>query len=92
MRSPWPKPGATWAAILNAMARLPGLAEWIRVRDWRVGQIDKMSNVTVYRESELTADHVREFGFEHVIVADRFKLAARRRWRAQLPADPGPRP
>jgi dimethylamine/trimethylamine dehydrogenase len=54
---------------LNAFARLPGLAEWIRVRDWRIGQIGKMANVTVYRESELTADHVREFGFEHVIVA-----------------------
>ena len=54
---------------LVAFARLPGLAEWIRVRDWRMGQIDKMANVTVYRESELTADHVREFGFEHVLVA-----------------------
>ncbi len=54
---------------LIAVARLPGLAEWIRVRDWRVGQINKMPNVTVYRESELTVDHVREFGFEHVIVA-----------------------
>ena len=54
---------------LNAFSRLPGLAEWIRVRDWRMGQIDKMANVTVYRESELAADHVREFGFEHVLVA-----------------------
>ena len=39
------------------------------MRDWRTGQIDKMANVTVYRESELSAEHVREFGFEHVIVA-----------------------
>ena len=54
---------------LNAFSRLPGLAEWIRVRDWRVGQIDKLANVTVYRESELSAEHVREFGFEHVLVA-----------------------
>jgi dimethylamine/trimethylamine dehydrogenase len=54
---------------LVAFSRLPGLAEWIRVRDWRMGQIDKLANVTVYRESELTADHVREFGFEHVLVA-----------------------
>ncbi len=54
---------------LNAVCRLPGLAEWIRVRDWRVGQIAKLPNVTVYRESALTAEHVREFGFEHVIVA-----------------------
>jgi dimethylamine/trimethylamine dehydrogenase len=54
---------------LNDMARLPGLAEWIRVRDWRIGQIERMANVTVYRESELAADHVREFGFEHVLIA-----------------------
>ena len=54
---------------LNAFARLPNLGEWIRVRDWRLGQIEKMSNITVYRESELSADHVREFGFEHVIIA-----------------------
>ena len=28
---------------------LPGLAEWRRVRDWRVGQIEPMPNVSVYR-------------------------------------------
>ena len=54
---------------LNAFARLPNLNEWLRVRDWRTGQIDKMANVTVYRESALSAAHVREFGFEHVIIA-----------------------
>ena len=54
---------------LNALASLPGLAEWIRVRDWRVGQIQGMSNLEIYRESTLDAGQVIELGFEHVIVA-----------------------
>ena len=33
---------------LEALARLPGLAEWIRVRDWRIGQIHKLANVSVH--------------------------------------------
>jgi dimethylamine/trimethylamine dehydrogenase len=56
-------------------ARLPGLAEWSRVRDWRVGQIQRMANVTVYRASRLTAAEIREFGFAHVV------LAVGARWR-----------
>ena len=50
-------------------SRLPGLAEWARVRDWRVGQIDKMANVTVYRDNLLTARDVLDFGAEHVVLA-----------------------
>ncbi len=50
-------------------ARLPGLAEWARVRDWRVGQIDKLANVAVYRDSMLTAQDVLEFGAQHVVIA-----------------------
>ena len=50
-------------------ARLPGLAEWMRVRDWRVSQIEKMPNVSVYRASQISADEVLEFGAEHVVLA-----------------------
>ena len=50
-------------------AQLPGLAEWMRVRDWRVGQIATMSNVTVYRESVVTAQDVLDFGASHVVLA-----------------------
>jgi dimethylamine/trimethylamine dehydrogenase len=50
-------------------ARLPGLAEWARVRDWRVGQIGKLANVAVYRDSTLTAQDVLDFGAEHVVLA-----------------------
>ena len=50
-------------------ARLPGLAEWIRVRDYRVGQLDKMPNVEIYRASRLTPEHVYELAAPRVIVA-----------------------
>ena len=50
-------------------SRLPGLGTWIRVRDWRRGQLDKLPNVEVYFASELTPEHVLEFGFPRVVVA-----------------------
>ncbi len=49
--------------------KLPGLAEWIRVRDWRVQQIAKLPNVSVYRDSRLDAAEVREFAVPHVLIA-----------------------
>ena len=50
-------------------SRLPGLSEWARVRDWRVGQLERMDNVSIYRESVLEAEHVTEFGARHVAIA-----------------------
>lgn len=50
-------------------AKLPGLAEWGRVRDWRVGQINKLRNVSVYLDSRLSAQDVLDFGAAHVVVA-----------------------
>ncbi|MBS0378121.1 MAG: FAD-dependent oxidoreductase [Proteobacteria bacterium] len=50
-------------------ARLPGLSEWGRVRDYRLGQLRGLANVTVYFESKLTASDVREFGADHVLIA-----------------------
>ncbi|MHA1152667.1 MAG: oxidoreductase [Alphaproteobacteria bacterium] len=52
-----------------AESRLPGLVEWVRVRDYRVQQIGRMANVEVYRESELDADAVLEVGADHVAIA-----------------------
>jgi len=48
---------------------LPGLAEWARVRDYRVQRIHEMANVSVYLDSHITAADLVEFEFEHVIVA-----------------------
>ncbi|MBL9054253.1 MAG: FAD-dependent oxidoreductase, partial [Tabrizicola sp.] len=59
-------------------AALPGMREYIRVRDWREGQIAKMPNVEVFRESRLTAKDVRDFGADHVVIA------TGARWRRDL--------
>ena len=48
---------------------LPGLREWLRVRDWRVGQLNKLTNVHVYRDSPLDASNILEFGARHVVIA-----------------------
>jgi len=51
-------------------ARLPGLAEWARVRDWRLGQIHKLTNVSVYLDSALTAqDVLDDDGFYYASIA-----------------------
>ena len=49
--------------------RLPGLAAWARVRDYRVAQIEKRNNVEVYLDSELTAANVIETGATLVAIA-----------------------
>jgi len=54
---------------LNQLEKLPGLSTWGRVRDWRIGQLHKLPNVEIFMDSELGADEVREFGFDHVAVA-----------------------
>jgi dimethylamine/trimethylamine dehydrogenase len=70
-------------------SRLPGLAEWVRVRDWRVGQIQRMANVTVYRASQLSAAEIREFGFAHVVIATGAKWRKDGVARAHVRAIPG---
>ena len=50
-------------------SRLPGLGQWHRVVDYRMGQLRKMANVTLYPASDLTAQDVRDFGADHVVIA-----------------------
>jgi dimethylamine/trimethylamine dehydrogenase len=50
-------------------ARLPGLAAWIRVVDYRRGQLARLPNVEQALESTVTADEILGYGFEHVAVA-----------------------
>jgi dimethylamine/trimethylamine dehydrogenase len=49
--------------------RLPGLAAWGRVRDWRLLQIGKMANVDLYLESDLSANDAADFGADAIVVA-----------------------
>ena len=50
-------------------ARLPGLAEWIRVADYRLGQISRLDNVEHYLESDMTAEEALSHRFDHIAVA-----------------------
>ncbi len=57
-------------------ARLPGLAAWIRVLDYRVAQLRRLRNVEIARGSTVTAEEVLRYDFDHVAVA------TGARWRA----------
>jgi dimethylamine/trimethylamine dehydrogenase len=61
--------GSELGGRVTRESRLPGLSEWARVRDWRVGQLERMANVSIYRDSALEAEHVLEFGARHVAIA-----------------------
>jgi dimethylamine/trimethylamine dehydrogenase len=50
-------------------SKLPGLATWARVRDYRVNLLQTMGNVDIYRGSELSAQDVIDFGCDHAVIA-----------------------
>jgi len=49
--------------------RLPGLAAWGRVVDWRLGQLRERANVNLYPGSELGPDDVLGLEHRHVVIA-----------------------
>jgi dimethylamine/trimethylamine dehydrogenase len=50
-------------------ANLPGLSEWRRVIDWRLTQIQKLDQVSIYPASMMSAEDVLEAGSKHVVIA-----------------------
>ena len=56
-------------------SRLPGLAAWARVRDYRLTQLKKMQNVEILRGSRVNVAEILEFG------ATRLVLATGSHWR-----------
>jgi dimethylamine/trimethylamine dehydrogenase len=50
-------------------SRLPGLAAWVRVLDYREQQINSLKNVEVALESQMEVDDIVGSGFEHVVIA-----------------------
>jgi dimethylamine/trimethylamine dehydrogenase len=48
---------------------LPGLPAWGRVADYRLYQLSQRPNAQLYPASELTADDVLHFGFQHICIA-----------------------
>ena len=49
--------------------RLPGLAAWARVRDYRLGQLHKLANVEVFRASLMSAEDILEAEVDRVVLA-----------------------
>ena len=46
--------------------KLPGLSAWGRVADYRVNEINKLKNVNIYLDSEITKEDILDFDFEHI--------------------------
>jgi dimethylamine/trimethylamine dehydrogenase len=66
-------------------SRLPGLAQWARVRDFRLGQINRMPNVALYLDSRMQESDVRAFEADHVLIATgaRWRRNGIGRWHAR---------
>jgi dimethylamine/trimethylamine dehydrogenase len=54
---------------LRFETRLPGLASWGRVLDWRRGQLEPLTNVNIYRGNRLSAADILELAPTHVALA-----------------------
>jgi dimethylamine/trimethylamine dehydrogenase len=68
------------------------LATWIRVLDYRRGQLEKLPNVEIAYGSELDAEEVLSYGFDHVAIATgaRWRHDVTARWHTTpVPIDPG---
>jgi len=48
---------------------LKGLAAWLRVRDNRVYELERMANVEIFLESRLSAEEILQFEFANVFIA-----------------------
>jgi len=58
-----------WGGRVTEEAALPGLASWARVRDWRMTQLQRATNVEMYLDSNLDADEILTYGIPHVVLA-----------------------
>jgi len=65
---------------------LPGMKTWFRVAEYRLGQLRQMNNVSLYPESDLSAQDVLEFGSDHVVVATGARWTAALCGANELPA------
>ncbi|WP_136645923.1 NAD(P)-binding protein [Tabrizicola sp. YIM 78059] len=61
--------GTTLGGRVARERNLPGLSAWGRVADYRIGQLARMANVEIYRNSPLTPGDILATGADHVAVA-----------------------
>jgi dimethylamine/trimethylamine dehydrogenase len=68
-------------------ARLPGLATWIRVADYRIGQLARLPSVELALGGAVGAVEIAGYGFDHVAVATgaHWRADGVGRWHAQAP-------
>ena len=59
----------TLGGSARALARMPGMASYQRVVDYRVGALERMANISLYPESALSVENVMDFDFPAVVVA-----------------------
>jgi dimethylamine/trimethylamine dehydrogenase len=52
-----------------------GLAEWRRVTDWRITQINKLKSIEIYRESKLNIDDISDLEVDGILIATGAKWA-----------------
>jgi dimethylamine/trimethylamine dehydrogenase len=83
--------GADIGGRVALEARLPGLAAWIRVADYRRGQLARLPNVEVGVGSRLDAAEAASYGFDHIALATgaRWRDDGVGRWHTR-PIDLGP--
>ncbi|WP_454811568.1 oxidoreductase [Labrys neptuniae] len=60
---------------INRESNLPGLASWVRVRDYRLHMIGKLPAIDLFPESRLSAEDILALEADHVV------LATGSRWR-----------
>src|ERR1700691_1456682 len=60
---------AKFGGRLRFETRLPGLATWGRVRDWRLGQLQQLANANLYPGNTVSEDDILEFEHRHVVIA-----------------------
>jgi dimethylamine/trimethylamine dehydrogenase len=65
---------------------LPGLATWGRVLDWRLGQLQRLSNVTLYAGNELSVNDILELEHQRVVIATGAKWTRKLYSTLELPA------
>ena len=58
-----------WGGRVLQESQLPGLAEWRRVRDYRVWALSQLGNVAMYTDSPMGVDEISSLGARHIAVA-----------------------
>lgn len=60
---------AEFGGRLRFETTLPGLNTWGRVLDWRLGQLQRLPNVTLFAGNELTVNEILELEHRRVVIA-----------------------